>query len=95
MLKEVSLYVKFVSINSYLKNFQANGEEHDNNSVVLRKTTASAKDVMNDNARAVLSKTEMSSLTYYISQYEHKQINIDELTINLLQLLNTNEKVLQ
>ena len=61
--------------------------------MVLRKTTASAKDAMNDAARNILAKTEMSSLTYYISQYEHKQINIDELTINLLQLLNTNDKV--
>lgn len=61
--------------------------------MVLRKTTASAKDAMNDAARTILTKTEMSSLTYYISQYEHKQINIDELTINLFQLLNTNDKV--
>ena len=61
---------------------------------MLRKPAKAAKNEMNENARIILNKSEMAAFTYYISQYEHEQIDVTVLVSKLLKLFNTREKVL-
>ena len=61
--------------------------------VMLKKTSTHARGITNEVARSLLSKSEMSEFTYYISQYEHDQIGVEDLVEKLLKLLNTTEKV--
>lgn len=62
---------------------------------MLKKNVSLAKNELNEVARSILNKSEMSAFTYYISQYEHEQIVIEVLVSKLLKLFNTREKVSQ
>ena len=48
---------------------------------------------MNEVARSVLTSHELSTFTYYIDQYEHHGLSVDDLATALLDLLDTAEKV--
>lgn len=61
--------------------------------MLLRKPVSPAKSTMNDVARSILTKSEMAAFTYYITQYETEQMEVDVLVNKLLKLLNTREKV--
>lgn len=61
--------------------------------VMLTKTSSPARGLMNNRAKTVLSASEMSTFDYYVSQYEQGHIVVEDFTMALLQLLNTNNKV--
>lgn len=61
--------------------------------MLTRKTVSPARGIMNEIAQTLLSKAEMTTFTYYITRYEHKQIGVESLAESLLKLLNTNKKV--
>ncbi len=44
-------------------------------------------------ARSVLSSQEHQTFNYYVSQYEHSGLPVEDLVTPLLDLLNTAEKV--
>lgn len=62
---------------------------------MLRKhdTGIQGRGMMNEVARSVLTSHELSTFTYYIDQYEHRSLTVDDLTTALLELLDTAEKV--
>ena len=55
-------------------------------------TGIQGRGIMNEVARSVLSSQELSTFTYYIDQYEHHGLPVDDLTTALLDLLDTAEK---
>ena len=63
---------------------------------MLRKqeTGVHGRGMMSEVARSVLSPTELSTFMYYIDQYEHHGLSVEDLAIALLDLLDTAEKVL-
>lgn len=62
---------------------------------MLRKhdTGIQGRGMMNEVARSVLTSHELATFTYYIDQYEHRSLTVDDLTTALLDLLDTAEKV--
>ena len=48
---------------------------------------------MDDVARSVLSTQELATFNYYLDQYEHKGLPIEDLVTPLLDLFDTAEKV--
>ncbi len=44
-------------------------------------------------ARSVLTSHELQTFNYYVGQYEHRGLPVDDLVTPLLELLNTAEKV--
>ena len=61
---------------------------------MLRKhdTGIQGRGMMNEVARSVLTSHELSTFIYYIDQYEHRGLSVDDLTTALLDLLDTAEK---
>ena len=49
--------------------------------------------IMDDVARSVLSMQELATFNYYLDQYEHKGLPIEDLVTPLLDLFDTAEKV--
>ena len=60
---------------------------------MLTKTSSPERGMIDSKAKAILSTNELSTLDYYITQYEQGHIAIEDFTAALLQLLNTNNKV--
>ena len=56
-------------------------------------TGIQGRGMMNEVARSVLTSHELSTFTYYIDQYEHYGLSVDDLATALLDLLDTAEKV--
>jgi hypothetical protein len=97
-----SLLSQSRSLPSTIKQPKEQGEDTDaheteisppKNGVMLKTKTASAREVMNELAQTLLSKTEMTTFTYCITRYEHKQIGVELLVESLFKLLNTNKKM--
>ena len=49
--------------------------------------------MMNEVAQSVLTPQELSTLSYYIEQYEQQGLPVEDLVTPLMDLLNTPEKV--
>ena len=62
---------------------------------MLRKlnTSIQGRGMMNEVARSVLTAQELSTFTYYLNQYQQHGLSVEDLTIALLSLLDTAEKV--
>lgn len=62
--------------------------------MITKRTISPGRGIMNEVAESLLTKAEMTTFTYYITRYEHNQINVESLVQYLLKLLNTDKKVL-
>jgi hypothetical protein len=61
--------------------------------MVMRSTQVStARAEVNNKAQAVLTEHELSSLNYYLSQYQDNHVTVDDLVRALLTILDTVEK---
>ena len=56
-------------------------------------TSIQSRGMMNEVARSVLSSQEVATFNYYVHQYEHYNLPVDDLVTPLLDLFNTKEKV--
>ena len=61
--------------------------------LLKHKTGIQGRGLMNEVARSVLTSHELSTFTYYIDQYEHHGLSVDDLATALLDLLDSAEKV--
>lgn len=61
--------------------------------MLTKRTITPAHGIMIEIAQTLLTKPEMTTFTYYITRYEHKQIGVQSFVESLLKLLNTSKKV--
>ena len=61
--------------------------------MITKRALTPGRGIMNEVAESLLTKSEMTTFTYYITRYEHNQISVESLVESLLKLLNTEKKV--